>query len=48
MQGSIEEVTAGDSESFDLWYSYWRGMFPAVDEAAIAAFEVSYHSGNAL
>jgi hypothetical protein len=39
VQGAIED-DAGESESFDLWFSYWRRMFPEVTLDGIREFEV--------
>jgi hypothetical protein len=31
--------------TLQLWYEYWRGMFPAVTQKQIIAFEESYRGG---
>lgn len=42
MQGSLEDAEeATNEEAFAAWYSYWRGMFPAVTTEDIESFEVS-------
>lgn len=41
LQGSLEDAEdATNEEAFEAWYSYWRGMFPAVTTADIEEFEV--------
>ena len=41
-----EEAGAGDEASFELWYDYWRGQFPAVTPEAIAQFEAEYRASE--
>ena len=41
-----EDDGPGDAETFDVWYGYWRDMFPALDEAKIAAFEAEYRGSE--
>lgn len=41
VQGSLEDAEdATNEEAFAAWYSYWRGMFPAVTTDDIVEFEV--------
>jgi hypothetical protein len=39
-QGTIDDGDETESESFDLWFSYWRRMFPEITADSIRAFEV--------
>ena len=41
-----EDAGPGDGESFDVWFGYWRDMFPALDVAKIEAFEAEYRGSE--
>ena len=46
MSGDYLEEGTGDEESYELWYDYWRGQFPAVTEERIAEFEAEYRGSD--